>query len=162
MWVTPTAGQKYETLFRSATDRSNLPDGLLSRVAYQESRYNPQAFNASSGASGIMQIVPKWHPGVDPFNPEEAIPYAARYLRQQYDTFGDWTLALAAYNAGPGNVEKYNGIPPFSETINYVSEILADVRDQVLQWGAKQATVGFGALVAAILAVLTIKGSGKK
>lgn len=131
MWITPSAGQQFEPLFVSASERHGLPDGLLSRVAYQESMYDPQAFNATSGASGIMQIVPRFHPGVDAWNPTEAIPYAASYLRQMFDRFGNWALALAAYNAGPTNVERYGGIPPFRETINYVNAILRDLTENI-------------------------------
>ena len=127
-WATPTRGLPYESLFDSATRQYGLPDGLLSRVAYQESRYDPNAYNPVSGASGIMQIVPKWHPEVDnPFDPEEAIPYAAKYLRQLFDRFGTWELALAGYKAGPGNGGKYGGIPPFPETQQYVQNVMADV-----------------------------------
>jgi soluble lytic murein transglycosylase-like protein len=127
-WVTPAAGRPWEGAFVAASAQHGLPAGLLSRVAWQESRYDPQAYNAGSGASGMMQIVPRFHPGVDPWKPDEAIPYAAGYLRQNFDRFGSWELALAAYNAGPGNVEKYDRkVPPFAETVEYVRSILRDV-----------------------------------
>lgn len=126
-WQTPPAGLPWEDLFVSSSERFELPAGLLSRVADQESDYNPEAYNPSSGAAGMMQIVPRWHPGVDPFDPGEAIPYAAKYLRELRDRFGSWSLALAAYNAGPSRVEDYGGVPPFPETLAYVREIMADV-----------------------------------
>jgi soluble lytic murein transglycosylase-like protein len=62
--------------------------------------------------------------GVDPKDPIQNVDGGARYLKQQYDTFGTWEKALAAYNSGPGNVQKYGGIPPFEETQNYVRSIL--------------------------------------
>ena len=62
--------------------------------------------------------------GVDPTVPAQNLDGGARYLRMMYDKFGTWRLALAAYNAGPGAVEKYDGIPPYSETKNYVVAIL--------------------------------------
>ncbi len=62
--------------------------------------------------------------GVNPWNARQNIEGGARYLRQQHDRFGTWELALAAYNAGPGAVEKYGGIPPYKETQNYVQKIL--------------------------------------
>ena len=62
--------------------------------------------------------------GVDPNNLDQNIEGGMRYLAQMYKKFGDWTLALAAYNAGPGAVEKHKGVPPFAETQNYVKSIL--------------------------------------
>jgi soluble lytic murein transglycosylase-like protein len=100
------------------------PD-LFLRLIQQESSFNPDAVS-SAGAIGLGQLMPGTAAdlGVDPYEPEENLRGSARYLRQQLDTFGDTTLALAAYNAGPGNVRKYGGIPPFEETQNYVSKIL--------------------------------------
>lgn len=125
-WSTPLAGRPWDAVFTAASIAHGLPAGLLSRVAWQESHYDPQAYNASSGAAGMMQFIPRWHPGVDPWEPLDAIPYAAQYLRGLRDRFGSWALALAAYNAGPLRVEEYGGIPPFPETQRYVAEILAD------------------------------------
>lgn len=128
-WVTPRRGQAFEALFEAATAQYQLPPGLLSRVAARESAYNPNA-RSSAGALGLMQIVPKWHPEVGAegaLDPKRAIPYAAKYLRQLYDRFGKWTLAVAAYNAGPSAVRKYGGVPPFDETRAYVAAILPDV-----------------------------------
>ncbi len=100
------------------------PD-LFVRLIQQESSFNPDAVS-SAGAIGLGQLMPGTAAdlGVDPTDPEQNLRGSARYLRQQLDTFGDTRLALAAYNAGPGNVRKYGGIPPFKETQNYVSEIL--------------------------------------
>ena len=100
------------------------PD-LFLRLIQQESSFNPDAVS-SAGAIGLGQLMPGTAAdlGVDPYEPEENLRGSARYLRQQLDEFGDTRIALAAYNAGPGNVRKYGGIPPFEETQNYVSKIL--------------------------------------
>lgn len=130
-WSPPAAAAPYLAALDQATRAYALPPLLLARVAYQESRFRPDIIEgrtvSGAGAKGIMQIVPKWHPGVDPLDPAAAINYAGKYLRGLYDRFGSWALALAAYNAGPGNVEKYGGVPPFSETRAYVRDITTDV-----------------------------------
>lgn len=120
---------------RAAEDRYGIPRDLLVRLAWQESRFSVTAYNQASGASGIMQIVPRWHPTVDPYNATAAIDYGARYLVDQWHRFGSWELALKAYNWGPGNVSKWlasgraEPAEP-AETENYSREILADVREQ--------------------------------
>lgn len=125
-WPTPSTGLMFDDAFRAADVRWGLPPGMTSRVAWQESRYDPGAVSPA-GAVGLMGIVPKWHPTVDAWDPWASINYGAGYLRQNFDRFGTWRLALAAYNAGPGNVEKYGGIPPFPETVQYVASIGADL-----------------------------------
>lgn len=129
-WKTVTNAAKYLPLLNAAELKYGIPKDLLARQAYQESRFRDDIVSgktvSSAGALGIMQIVPKWHPGVDPLNVSAAIDYAARYLTQLKKQFGSWTLALAAYNAGPGNVTKYGGVPPFKETQDYVASITRD------------------------------------
>jgi len=97
---------------------------LMLRVIQQESSGNPNA-QSEKGAFGYMQLMPGTANdlGVDRTDPADNMRGGARYLRQQLDEFHTVPLALAAYNAGPGNVSKYGGIPPFKETINYVSRI---------------------------------------
>lgn len=130
-WRNSANAKKFLPLLNAAEKKYNIPANLLARQAYQESHFRDDiisgAKKSSAGALGIMQIVPAYHPTASPLNPALAIDYAAKYLRQQYDAFGSWALALAAYNAGPGNVRKYGGVPPFVETKNYVSQILADI-----------------------------------
>ena len=131
-WVTPSTGQKYEQWFLEASRLYQLPPGLLSRVAYQESHYNPNAISPV-GAQGLMQIMPKWHPNVNPFDPREAIFYGANYLRENFNRFKSWDKALAAYNWGPGNLSnaitqkgnEWLTIAP-AETKNYVKNIMND------------------------------------
>jgi len=128
-WVTPAKGRAYEPLFLQASARYDLPPGLLSRQASRESGYNPTA-RSSAGAVGIMQIIPKWHPEVGEagaLDPARAIPYAAKLLREYRDRFGSWSLALAAYNAGPTIVAKLGVVPPYKETRDYIAAILPDV-----------------------------------
>ncbi len=74
-----------------------------------------------------MQIVPSQHPGVNPLNWPQAVDYAGSYLKNLYRQFGSWKLAVAAYNAGPGNVAKYHAIPPFQETKSYVAAVFSDI-----------------------------------
>ena len=129
-WKTVTNAAKYLPLLNAAELKYGIPRDLLARQAYQESRFRDDIVSgktvSSAGALGIMQIVPKWHPGVDPLNIPAAIDYAAKYLSALKRQFGSWSLALAAYNAGPGNVKKYGGIPPFKETQAYVANITRD------------------------------------
>lgn len=116
--------------------RHGVPRDLFVRLLWQESRFDPSAHNAGSDASGIAQIVPRWHPGVDPFDPIASIHYGAGYLAQQFRAFGSWELALKAYNWGPGNVRAWlasrNSDAPMSEpleTQNYSAQILADLAE---------------------------------
>lgn len=127
--------EPYVGVIRIAEQQYGLPHNMLMRLLEQESHFDPLAYNRGSDAQGIAQIVPRWHPEIaDPFDPNEAIPYAARYLKRLYNYFGYWDLALAAYNWGRGNLSKHMakyGEDGFStmprETRNYVSNILADV-----------------------------------
>lgn len=111
--------------FAPVARRYGIPVPIFGGLIRQESAGNPNA-RSSAGAIGYTQLMPDTARGlgVDPYNPVQNLEGGARYLRQQYDRFGSWKLALAAYNAGPGAVEKYGGVPPYSQTQNYVKTIL--------------------------------------
>ncbi len=109
-----------------ASLKYSLSPELIAAVIKAESNFNAHVVS-SKGAEGLMQIMPATQDYLDlqdPFNPESNIMAGSAYLREQLDKFGSIELALAAYNAGPGNVLKYNGIPPFNETQNYVIKVL--------------------------------------
>lgn len=115
----------YLTLARDAARKHRIPEDLFLRLVQQESGWNAGAVSRV-GALGLAQLMPDTarQLRVDPTDPRQNLEGGARYLRMQYDAFGDWRLALAAYNAGPGAVAKYRGIPPFAETRHYVKAIL--------------------------------------
>ena len=114
----------YLTMAKDAARRHGVPEDLFLRLVQQESGWNPTA-RSHKGAYGLAQLMPATARalGVDRTDPRENLEGGARYLKEQYRTFGSWRLALAAYNAGPGAVKKYNGVPPFRETRNYVKVI---------------------------------------
>jgi cell wall-associated NlpC family hydrolase len=117
----------YAAQFAAAEARHHLPAGMLAAVAQQESGGNSRAVSPA-GAEGLMQLMPSTaaSAGVDPFNPSQAIEAAGRILGDSLRRYnGSVSLALAAYNAGPGAVAQYGGVPPYSETQNYVRRITA-------------------------------------
>ncbi len=112
-------------LARRVAQEEGVDESLFLALIYQESRFNPCA-KSSAGATGLTQLMPGTAAGlgVDENNIEDNLRGGARYLKQQLRKFdGDTNLALAAYNAGPGAVSKYGGIPPFKETQGYVASI---------------------------------------
>lgn len=114
----------YAGMARDAARRHGVPEDLFLRLIQQESNFNPNA-RSHKGAIGLAQLMPGTAQDlrVDPNDPAENLDGGARYLKEQYRKFGQWPLALAAYNAGPGAVEKHKGIPPFRETRDYVKKI---------------------------------------
>ena len=120
------AGVPYADLFSRAASRHGVDASLLAAVANQESGFDSKAVSPA-GAQGLMQFMPATAKGlgVSALDPASAIDGAARYLSSLTDQFGSTELALAAYNAGPGTVTRYGGVPPFPETQNYVRAVMS-------------------------------------
>lgn len=111
-------------IYREAV-KNNLPPELVAAVVESESDFRPKLVS-NKNAQGLMQIVPETGRlmGVDDlFNPEQNVVAGTKYLRYLFDRFGDQRMVLAAYNAGEGNVERFGGVPPFPETINYLERV---------------------------------------
>ncbi|MCL6630467.1 MAG: lytic transglycosylase domain-containing protein, partial [Armatimonadetes bacterium] len=121
----PACPSELVPIINRAASEYGLDPALIKAVISVESGFKPNAVS-SAGARGLMQLLPSTaiSLGVNPDDPEQNIQGGARYLRQQLDRFGSIELALAAYNAGPGSVLRYGGIPPFEETERYVSAVL--------------------------------------
>ena len=118
---------RFDRHIEKASKKYGLSFYLLKAVIKVESDFNPNAVS-KAGAMGLMQIMPGTMRELDisdPFNPVENIMGGARFLKKQIDRFdGRLPMALAAYNAGPSAVERYNGIPPFMETERYVNKVI--------------------------------------
>ena len=130
-WLQNKNTPKYLPLLNAAEDQFGIPHNLLARQAYEESHFRDDIVSgatiSSAGAQGIMQLIPAYYPGVNPLDVGAAINAAAQSMVNYFNQFGSWRLALAAYNAGPGNVQKYGGIPPFADTQSYVNDIMTDL-----------------------------------
>jgi len=135
--LTPSEKDSSETpeisaVIKEASEKYGVEEALIRAVIKQESGFNPQAVSWC-GAQGMMQLMPDTAKDLgvnDPMNPRDNIMGGVKYLKEQLDRFGgDPRKALAAYNAGPGAVIKYNGIPPYNETQNYVKNIMAMYED---------------------------------
>lgn len=137
-WALPRKANPYAADIQAAERTNSLPVNLLGRVLWQESRFRQDIITgetkSSAGAVGIAQIIPRFHPSIDPTNPIESIYYAAGLLADHKQRFGTWPLALAAYNRGPTatrdtlrewGTEWFAHIGP--ETRNYVNDIIDDI-----------------------------------
>ncbi len=122
----------FGSIIYSEAKKNNLPPELVAAVAHTESKFVPTA-RSGAGAVGLMQLVPKtgrWLGASNLMDPTQNITAGAKYLRYLVDRFdGNTQKALAAYNAGEGNVRRFNGMPPFRETRNYVNRVQNFQRD---------------------------------
>lgn len=115
----------YEGIITALARKYDIPENVFRAMIRKESNFNQGAVSPK-GATGLGQLMPSTarQLGVDPSDPVQNLDGAARYFKQQLDRFKSIPLALSAYNAGPGNVRKYHGIPPFKETQNYVKQVM--------------------------------------
>jgi soluble lytic murein transglycosylase-like protein len=122
-----TQSSSYDSLIEQAAQRYGVEPALLHGLIEQESGFDPNA-QSSAGAAGLTQLMPGTASSMgvaNPLDPTESIEGGARYLSQLMTQFGGNTAdALAAYNAGPGAVQQYGGVPPYSETQSYVAKVL--------------------------------------
>jgi len=130
--ISPTISAKapreaIQHAIQRAAERYNVPSDLIHSVIRCESNFKPDALS-HAGAQGLMQLMPATAGDLgvtDPFDIQQNIDGGTRYLRQMLDRFeGDIETALAAYNAGPGTVSRYGGVPPYRETQAYVEKVM--------------------------------------
>jgi soluble lytic murein transglycosylase-like protein len=132
-WTIPARGEMYAGPIAGVEDANGIPRNLLARLLYQESRFRPEiisgAVTSPAGAVGIAQFMPSTAAqfGIDPRDPFASINAAGVYLSKLYAQLGSWSLALAAYNWGPGNVAKKGLDAAPQETRDYVAQITSDV-----------------------------------
>ncbi len=131
----PLGKPPYSKIITDVSRRQQMDPLLVSAVIREESGFQPNAVS-KTGAQGLMQLMPDTARSLgvrDAFDPRQNIEGGATLLRQLMDRYhGQLDLALAAYNAGPGAVDKYGGVPPYPETQDYVRNVMADYREAAL------------------------------
>jgi soluble lytic murein transglycosylase-like protein len=120
----------YDGLIERASRRHGVPPALVKAVIHAESAFDPKAVSPK-GAMGLMQLMPgtaRLLGVAEPYHASENVEGGTRYLRSLHDRYGSWTHTLAAYNAGPSAVDHYRGVPPYTETRQYVKRVLSYYR----------------------------------
>jgi len=121
----------YEPTAKAIAKKWGIPERVFLNLITAESSWNPDA-RSHAGALGLTQLMPSTITGMGATvarvkqHPTLQMSLGARYLKKQYTRFHDWKLAVAAYNAGPGVVKKYGGVPPYDETRKYVEKVMSD------------------------------------
>lgn len=117
----------FNNIIKTQAEKNGIDENLLKAVIKTESGFNPNA-RSGAGAMGLMQLMPKTAESlgvIDPYNPQQNVEGGTKYLKNLLSKYeGNKEMALAAYNAGPGTVDRYGGIPPYKETQNYVKKVL--------------------------------------
>jgi soluble lytic murein transglycosylase-like protein len=129
-WAATLERETYDPMILTASRTHGVPAALVKAVIAAESAFDPAALSPK-GAMGLMQLMPGTADdlGVEqPFHDEQNISGGTRYLRWLFDRYGDWLRTLAAYNAGPEAVDRYDGVPPYPETREYVQRVLSYYR----------------------------------
>jgi hypothetical protein len=143
-----------DKIFEAASEKYNVPVKLLKAVAKAESNFNPKA-TSPCGAMGVMQLMPATATSLgvtDAYDPVQNIMGGAKFLSQLLKYFdGNTTLAVAGYNAGPGAVTKYNGIPPYKETQNYVQKVMGYLSEDITAGSVASGAPVAGAPIAGVL-----------